>query len=88
MNYLVDIFLDHVFDENCTTKDVYSDVVKNYIKSAMEGFNLTIFAYGQTSSGKTYTMMGNENSPGIIQLAVNDIFQYINENPERQFLIR
>lgn len=54
----------------------------------MEGFNLTIFAYGQTSSGKTYTMMGNENSSGIIQLAVNDIFEYVKENPDRQFLIR
>lgn len=54
----------------------------------MEGFNLTIFAYGQTSSGKTYTMIGTEKSSGIIQLSVNDVFRYIDEHPERQFLIR
>lgn len=37
----------------------------------------TAFAYGQTSSGKTFTMNGTENDPGIIQRAVNEIFQKI-----------
>ena len=37
----------------------------------------TIFAYGQTSSGKTHTMMGTEKEPGIVPLAVNEIFDYI-----------
>lgn len=39
----------------------------------------TIFAYGQTSSGKTYTMLGTENSPGIIPLSVKHIFDCIQE---------
>lgn len=37
----------------------------------------TAFAYGQTSSGKTFTMNGTQNDPGVIQRAVNDIFQKI-----------
>lgn len=37
----------------------------------------TIFAYGQTSSGKTFTMMGSDHTPGVIPLAVEDVFQTI-----------
>ena len=39
----------------------------------------TVFAYGQTSSGKTHTMMGNNDCPGVIPRAVSDIFTYIRE---------
>jgi len=40
---------------------------------------VTIFAYGQTSSGKTYTIRGEEGKEGLISLAINDIFQEINK---------
>ena len=43
----------------------------------MLGVNGTIFAYGQTSSGKTHTMMGNPDQPGIIPLALSEIFESI-----------
>lgn len=39
----------------------------------------TVFAYGQTNSGKTFTMRGSANEPGIIPLAVHDLFQRIQE---------
>ena len=39
----------------------------------------TVFAYGQTSSGKTFTMMGTEEQPGVIPLAIQEIFEYIEE---------
>lgn len=49
----------------------------------------TVFAYGQTSSGKTYTMMGTEQSMGIIPRAVNEVFSYIAEtSDQREFLLR
>lgn len=48
----------------------------------------TIFAYGQTSSGKTYTMHGEDSSPGLIYLATKDIFDYMANNPNRQFILR
>uniref|UniRef100_H2ZIV0 Kinesin motor domain-containing protein n=1 Tax=Ciona savignyi TaxID=51511 RepID=H2ZIV0_CIOSA len=57
--------------------DVYEEVAEPIVQSAMQGFHGTIFAYGQTSSGKTYTMLGNTQSPGIIPLAVQDIFDMI-----------
>lgn len=40
-------------------------------------FLATIFAYGQTSSGKTYTMMGDDFTQGVIHYAINDIFKMI-----------
>ncbi len=46
------------------------------------------FAYGQTSTGKTYTMNGTSDLPGIIPLAIEDVFTYIAEHPEREFLLR
>ncbi|KAJ4965160.1 hypothetical protein NE237_017009 [Protea cynaroides] len=79
---------DHVFDETCTNVKVYDLLVKDIVRSAVEGFNGTAFAYGQTSSGKTFTMNGSENDLGIIHLAVKDIFQNIQMQTNREFLVR
>lgn len=67
---------------------MYKDVVESVVHSCMEGFNATIFTYGQTSSGKTYTMMGSKNLIGIVQLTVNDVFKFVADHPERDFLLR
>ena len=48
----------------------------------------TIFAYGQTSSGKTYTMHGDESSPGLLYLASRDIFTYMAQTTSREFILR
>jgi len=50
---------DKVFDTNSTQQDVYDYSAASIIESIIEGFNGTIFAYGQTASGKTHTMEGN-----------------------------
>ncbi|KAF5725318.1 centromere-associated protein E-like isoform X1 [Tripterygium wilfordii] len=54
----------------------------------MQGINGTVFAYGITSSGKTHTMHGEQKSPGIIPLAVKDVFGIIQEMSGREFLLR
>lgn len=54
----------------------------------MEGYNGTVFAYGMTGTGKTFSMQGTAISPGVIPLAITDIFSYIRENPNREFLLR
>nr|XP_027091553.1 kinesin-like protein KIN-7N [Coffea arabica] len=79
---------DHVFDGGCTNSTVYELLTKDIIHAAVEGFNGTAFAYGQTSSGKTYTMNGSEDDPGIIHRAVKDIFVKIRMTTDREFLIR
>ncbi|KAL3824797.1 hypothetical protein ACJIZ3_020826 [Penstemon smallii] len=73
---------DKVFGPQCSTEIVYEDGVKTVALSALMGINATIFAYGQTSSGKTYTMRG------ITEKAVNDIYSHIMNTPERDFKIK
>nr|XP_005994758.1 PREDICTED: kinesin-1 heavy chain [Latimeria chalumnae] len=71
---------DHVFQSNTTQEQVYNDCAKKIVKDVLEGYNGTIFAYGQTSSGKTHTMEGILHDPdgmGIIPRIVQDIFNYI-----------
>ncbi|XP_016079111.1 PREDICTED: centromere-associated protein E isoform X1 [Miniopterus natalensis] len=79
---------DRVFDSNETTKDVYEEIAVPIIDSAIQGYNGTIFAYGQTASGKTYTMMGSGDYLGVIPRAIHDIFQKIEKFPDREFLLR
>ena len=54
----------------------------------MEGYHATVFAYGMTGTGKTFSMQGTTTSPGVIPLAITDIFSYIRETPHREFLLR
>ena len=54
----------------------------------MEGYHGTVFAYGMTGTGKTFSMQGTASSPGVIPLAIADIFSYIRETPHREFLLR
>lgn len=79
---------DRVYDQVSSTDEVYNDTAAPIVEAAMLGFHGTIFAYGQTSSGKTHTMTGDKDFPGIVQLAVEDIFNTIENSPEREFLIR
>ncbi|CAH2018317.1 unnamed protein product [Acanthoscelides obtectus] len=79
---------DHVFKQECTNSDVYGSVVKPLVDSFMEGFNATIFAYGQTSSGKTHTILGNKTDPGLFQLVSNQLFQHVADQVDKRYLIR
>ena len=77
-----------VFGDDCTTTDVYNAVGKRVVNGSLRGINGTILAYGQTSSGKTHTMLGDQQCPGVVLLAVRDIFQHISENEEREWFLR
>ncbi len=68
---------DQVYGPAVETQEIYDKLCRHLVSSGMEGINGTMFAYGQTSSGKTYTMKGTENELGIIPLAVNHLFHYI-----------
>ena len=87
---------DKTFGEDADTKTVYESCAKGIVDSVVSGLNGTIFAYGQTSSGKTFTMQGSgtiaqgsaSHSGGIVHMAANDIFRHIQSNPDRMFLVR
>lgn len=63
---------------------VYNDIGKEMLQHAFEGYNVCIFAYGQTGAGKSYTMMGKqeEGQEGIIPMLCEDLFEKINDNKE------
>ena len=70
---------DHVFDMTSTQKYIYDVSVVPVVQSVLDGFNGTIMAYGQTSSGKTHTMLGedieNIEQRGIIPRMVSGFFE-------------
>ncbi|GAA6015719.1 hypothetical protein JCM11491_002457 [Sporobolomyces phaffii] len=68
--------------------DVYQEAGRDLVLDAMEGFDAVIFAYGQTASGKTFTLSGDQANPGIIPQAVSEIFTYIRDHSEKEFLLR
>ncbi|CBJ28848.1 kinesin family-like protein [Ectocarpus siliculosus] len=81
---------DRIFDEDSSTQAVYDGAARDIVHSVSRGMNGTIFAYGQTSSGKTFTMQGggSEANPGIVQIATRDLFRLIQEKTDRMFLMR
>jgi Cdc6-like AAA superfamily ATPase len=73
---------DHVYDDVASQEEIYFNTARASVCSALEGYNATIFAYGQTGTGKTFTMEGfkyslTDESRGIIPRAIEDIFKYI-----------
>ncbi|KAJ1654047.1 hypothetical protein IWQ61_005952 [Dispira simplex] len=79
---------DNIFEPQHSTGQVFEKVAEDIINSSMAGFNGTIFAYGQTSSGKTHTMYGTLEEPGVIDLSIRRIFHMIEQTPEREYLLR
>ena len=86
---------DTIFDMDSLQEDVYNISAKQAVQSVLEGYNSTIFCYGQTGTGKTYTMEGftyeskNPNR-GIIQRTIQDIFDFIETTSDEntKFIIR
>lgn len=71
---------DNILKPNVTQEKVYNTAAKDIVKDVLNGYNGTIFAYGQTSSGKTHTMegvIGDPNLQGIIPRIISDIFNHI-----------
>lgn len=77
--YTTHVFtFDHVYDANATQLAVYNNTAKEAVLSLLQGYNATLIAYGQTGTGKTYTMEGffrNESQRGIIPRATEEIFE-------------
>ncbi|KAL4624418.1 kinesin-like protein KIF19 isoform X1 [Arapaima gigas] len=73
---------DVAFDFTATQEDVYVATTKNLIEGVISGYNATVFAYGPTGTGKTYTMLGIDSEPGIYIRTLNDLFKAIEEASE------
>ncbi|XP_064478247.1 kinesin-like protein KIF19 isoform X2 [Ornithodoros turicata] len=69
-----------VFDERSTQEELYEKVGKPLVENVLQGYNGTVFAYGATGAGKTYTMVGNDKNPGMMVRVFDDLFQFAKYN--------
>lgn len=91
-----DFTFDAVYDQNTLQSKFYDDTGYAIVESVMDGYNGTIFAYGQTGTGKTFTMVGpgemsdgvNPELAGVIPRTFDHIFKNINTTPTKKFLVR
>ncbi|XP_068589989.1 kinesin-like protein KIF3B [Cebidichthys violaceus] len=82
---------DSVYDWNSKQIDLYDETFRPLVDSVLLGFNGTIFAYGQTGTGKTYTMEGVRNDierRGVIPNSFEHIFTHISRSQNQQYLVR
>lgn len=70
---------DRVFDENTTQAEVYEATTRNLLDSVLDGYNATVFAYGATGCGKTHTITGTAQQPGVIFLTMQELFERIGD---------
>ncbi|KAG5835962.1 kinesin-like protein KIF3B isoform X2 [Anguilla rostrata] len=82
---------DSVYDWDSKQLDLYDETFRPLVDSVLLGFNGTIFAYGQTGTGKTYTMEGVRHDPerrGVIPNSFEHIFTHISRSQNQQYLVR
>nr|XP_046245296.1 kinesin-like protein KIF18A [Scatophagus argus] len=79
---------DHVFGENSTQADIFDSTTKGVLDGVMNGFNCTVFAYGATGAGKTHTMLGSQNDPGIMYRTMKELFKRMDDaKEEKEFAV-
>ncbi|GAV77641.1 Kinesin domain-containing protein [Cephalotus follicularis] len=71
---------DYAFGPDSTNLDVYTRSIYSVITGVVQGLNATVFAYGSTGSGKTYTMVGTKDDPGLMILSLHTIFDLIRKD--------
>ena len=83
---------DKIFTPKSTQADIYTYLGSRLVEDIMAGYNETIFAYGQSGSGKTYTMYGedifDEKKKGIIPRIISEIFQRIEKIEDVDFTVK
>ena len=79
---------DHVYPEKSTQEEIFDETSKEVVKSVLSGYHGTIFAYGQTGTGKTYTMVGefrDQKNKGIIPRSFDYIFDQVKQDKEHKY---
>ncbi|KAJ3344973.1 Kinesin-like protein kif19 [Entophlyctis luteolus] len=70
---------DSVYPDSSSQKDVFEGTTKELINYVLQGFNATVFAYGATGAGKTYTMIGTTENPGVVPQTLEHLFLQIDK---------
>ena len=79
---------DFAFDKYSSQTTVFEKSTKFLIEGVVNGYNATVFAYGATGAGKTYTMLGTDINPGIMPLTLEDLFTKVNKYKDREYKLK
>ncbi|KAI3406253.2 KIP3 [Candida oxycetoniae] len=77
---------DKLFDEDATQQDVYYNTTRPLLDSVLDGYNATVFAYGATGCGKTHTISGTHENPGVIFLTMKELYERIEEKQDTKII--
>ena len=81
--------VDAVFEESSRNEEVYELFGRDIVLDAMRGYHGALLAYGQTATGKTHSVQGTPKDPGLIPLAIEDCFAFIEEDSSnRDYALR
>jgi kinesin family protein 11 len=78
---------DKVYGPEMQNEDIFKNGIGSFVNDAIDGFTSTIFAYGQSGTGKTHLMEGDLHHTGIVTLAVQSIFDKL-EKQDIEFIVR
>ncbi|XP_020488182.2 kinesin-like protein KIF18A [Labrus bergylta] len=79
---------DHVFNEDSTQLDIFENTTNVVLDGVMNGFNCTVLAYGATGAGKTHTMLGSPNDPGVMYRTMKELFKRMDDaKEEKEFAV-
>ena len=70
---------DRVFDENSQQVDVFKHTTKSVLDGLLDGVNCSVFAYGATGAGKTHTMLGSQDNPGVMFLTTMELYRRMDQ---------
>ncbi|XP_020816915.1 kinesin-like protein KIF18A [Drosophila serrata] len=77
MNKKLTMEFDRVFDIDNTNQDLFEECTAPLVDAVLAGYNCSVFVYGATGAGKTFTMLGSEEHPGLTFLTMRDLFEKI-----------
>merc|ERR550519_2527697 len=75
---------DAVFPPGCSNSHVFENTTKDLVDTVFNGYNCSVFAYGATGAGKTFTMLGGKDHPGITFLTMEEIYKKISSVGEEK----
>ncbi|XP_042858518.1 kinesin-related protein 13-like [Penaeus japonicus] len=75
---------EHVFGVDSTNEQIYEETTKDLVDTLLNGYNCSVFAYGATGAGKTFTMLGKPECPGITFLTLMELYRRIEEIKEEK----
>ncbi|XP_037931656.1 kinesin-like protein KIF18A isoform X2 [Teleopsis dalmanni] len=86
INKKLSMDFDRVYDTCATNINIFEECTAPLVDTVLNGYNCSVFVYGATGAGKTFTMLGNESIPGLTYLTMRDLFNKIQlQNEQRKF---